>query len=86
MPNGGTLTVKTREFQSAQVSVAFKDTGEGMNKEQQQRAFKTVLTTTKGTGIGLAIVGHIIETHRGQIRILSRPGRGTTMRITLPVE
>jgi signal transduction histidine kinase len=87
MPNGGTLTVKTRALQSEQVSVAFKDTGEGMSPEQQQRAFKTVLSSTKskGTGIGLAIVGRVVDTHRGQIRILSRPGRGTTMRITIPV-
>jgi signal transduction histidine kinase len=87
MPNGGTLTVKTQLLQGGQISVAFKDTGEGMSPEQQQRAFKTVLATTKakGTGIGLAIVGRVIDTHRGQIRILSRPGRGTTMRVTLPV-
>ena len=86
MAAGGTLTIKTRALQSAQVAVAFKDTGGGMSDEQKQRAFKTVLTTTKtkGTGIGLAIVGRIVETHHGQIRILSRPGRGTTMRITLP--
>jgi signal transduction histidine kinase len=88
MPDGGSLTIKTTALQTAQVAVAFKDTGGGMSVEQQQRAFKTVLATTKakGTGIGLAIVGRIIETHHGQIRILSRPGRGTTMRITLPVE
>ena len=88
MPNGGSLTIKTRSLQTGQAAVAFKDTGSGMTKEQQQRAFKTVLATTKakGTGIGLAIVGRIIETHHGQIRILSRPGRGTTMRITMPVK
>src|SRR5580700_2872369 len=88
MPEGGSLTIKTRTLDSAQVLVSFKDTGEGMSKEQQQRAFKTVLSTTKakGTGIGLAIVGRTIETHQGQIRILSRPGRGTTMRITLPMK
>ena len=86
MPEGGTLTIKTRALAAGQVSVAFKDTGEGMSKEQQQRAFKTILATTKakGTGLGLAIVGRTIETHHGQVRILSRPGRGTTMRITLP--
>ena len=88
MPDGGSLTVKTTALQTAQVTVSFKDTGTGMTKEQQQRAFKTVLATTKakGTGIGLAIVGRIIETHHGQIRILSRPGRGTTLRITLPAK
>ena len=88
MPDGGSLTIKTTSLQAAQVAVAFKDTGGGMSKEQQQRAFKTVLATTKarGTGLGLAIVGRVIETHHGQVRILSRPGRGTTMRITLPVK
>ncbi len=87
MPDGGALTIKTVVLESAQVAVSFKDTGAGMSKEQQQRAFKTVLATTKakGTGLGLAIVGRVIETHHGQIRILSRPSRGTTMRITLPV-
>ncbi|HEX9047529.1 MAG TPA: GAF domain-containing protein [Verrucomicrobiae bacterium] len=88
MPEGGVLTIKTRAVQPSHVAVTFKDTGSGMTKEQQQRAFKAVLATTKarGTGIGLAIVGRIIETHHGQIRILSRPSRGTTMRITLPVQ
>ena len=88
MTEGGTLTIKTTALQSKQVAVAFKDTGTGMTREQQQRAFKAVLSTTKerGTGIGLAIVGRIIETHHGHIQILSRPGRGTTMRITLPVQ
>ena len=88
MPEGGSLTIKTRALDSTHVTVSFKDTGQGMSLEQQQRAFKTVLSTTKakGTGIGLAIVGRTIETHHGQIRILSRPGRGTTMRITLPMK
>ena len=59
-----------------------------MSKEVQKRAFTAVLSTTKakGTGLGLAIVGRIIETHRGQIRIISQLGRGTTIRITLPVK
>src|SRR5208283_2657775 len=65
MSNGGSLTIRTTALQTAQVAVVFKDTGAGMSQEQQQRAFKTVLATTKakGTGIGLAIVGRIIETH-----------------------
>ena len=88
MPDSGSLTIKTAALRSGQVAVAFKDTGGGMSKEQLQRAFKTVLTTTKtkGTGLGLAIVGRIIETHHGQIRIFSHLGRGTTVRILLPVK
>jgi signal transduction histidine kinase len=92
MPKGGSLTIHSRLMRdgdkSTQVAVEFKDTGAGMSAEQRQSAFKTVLATTKakGTGLGLAIVGRIIETHHGQIKILSRPGRGTTMRVTLPVK
>jgi signal transduction histidine kinase len=95
MPDGGTLTIKScavhlpRSNPSAtHVAMEFKDTGRGMSQEVQRRAFTTVLGTTKakGTGLGLAIVGRIIETHHGQIRILSRPGRGTTMCITLPMK
>jgi signal transduction histidine kinase len=88
MPDGGVLSIKTAVLHTGQVAVSFKDTGSGMTKEQQHRAFKSVLSTTKakGTGLGLAIVGRIIETHHGQIRILSRLGRGTTIRITLPAK
>jgi len=91
MPNGGTLTIKSRAMlvddKIDHILLDFKDTGEGMSVEQQKRAFKAILATTKikGTGLGLAIVGRIIETHQGQIRIISRVGRGTTMRLKLPV-
>jgi signal transduction histidine kinase len=90
MPNGGTLTIKSRSVQRGseppQVILEFKDTGNGMTEEQQKQAFKTVLATTKekGSGLGLAIVGRIIETHQGQIKIQSRAGRGTTMRLAFP--
>ena len=94
MPDGGTLTIKSRSLimprtalRPTHVTLEFKDTGNGMTEEQQKRAFTAVLATTKakGTGLGLAIVGRIVETHRGQIKIKSQAGRGTTMRITLPV-
>jgi signal transduction histidine kinase len=91
MPFGGSLTIKSRSIVDpaipAQVILEFKDTGEGMSEEQKERAFKAILATTKvkGSGLGLAIVGRIIETHQGQVRILSRVGRGTTIRITLPM-
>ncbi len=92
MGEGGTLTIRSRELtgtdKSRHVAVEFKDTGGGMTAEQQKHAFKTVLATTKakGSGLGMAIVGRIIETHHGEIRIRSRVGRGTTIRIALPVK
>jgi signal transduction histidine kinase len=95
MPGGGTLTVESQATRlprsnprATHVTVEFKDTGVGMSKEVQKRAFTAVLSTTKakGTGLGLAIVGRIIETHHGNIRIKSQMGFGTTIRITLPVK
>ena len=91
MPEGGTLTIRSREVthtdKTRRVAVEFKDTGGGMTEEQQRHAFKTKLATTKakGSGLGMAIVGRIVETHHGEIRIHSRLGRGTTIRLALPV-
>jgi signal transduction histidine kinase len=58
-----------------------------MTKEQRERAFSSLLNTTKrkGTGLGLAIVGRIVEAHRGRVEIKSSRGRGTTIGIALPV-
>ncbi|MGO9588324.1 MAG: GAF domain-containing protein [Limisphaerales bacterium] len=95
MPGGGTLTVKSKAIRlprsnprATHVTVEFKDTGGGMSKEIQERAFTAVLSTTKaeGTGLGLAIVGRIIETHHGDVRIKSQLGSGTTIRVTLPLK
>ena len=95
MPDGGTLTIKSRAIKSPRtspspthVAVEFKDTGKGMSEELQQRAFTAVLSTTKakGTGLGLAIVGRIIETHRGTLRLKSRIGHGTSIAVTLPAK
>lgn len=94
MPNGGTLTLASRALPRAstgrlptQVALAFNDTGSGMTDEQKRRAFTTVLRTTKakGTGLGLAVVGRVIETHHGKIRLKSAPGKGTSVTVLLPV-
>jgi len=92
MPEGGQLNVITRTVPSPEgdgrpwVEVEFSDTGRGMTKEEQQGVFKSLLKTSKqkGTGIGLAIVGRIIEAHRGKIELHSARGKGTSIRILLP--
>jgi signal transduction histidine kinase len=95
MPQGGTLTIASRPVsllrarsRPGYVALEFADTGAGMSAEQRRRAFTSILTTTKakGTGLGLAIVARIVETHRGRVRIKSRPGEGTTITVLLPVQ
>jgi two-component system sensor histidine kinase HydH len=58
-----------------------------MTADQQRKAFRSLLGTTKakGTGLGLAIVARIIEAHHGDIKIKAREGRGTTVTVTLPI-
>jgi len=93
MPQGGRLTIATRTILPAEeksakpwAEIEFVDTGCGMTPEEQRGAFKSLLKTSKqkGTGIGLAIVGRIIEAHRGRIEIKSRTGQGTSIRVQLP--
>jgi len=93
MPQGGTLTISTRAVtlprrgqKPSHVLIEFRDTGQGMPAEQRRQRHSILLSSTKqkGTGLGLAIVNRVVETHRGKIRILSRPGKGTAITVTLP--
>jgi signal transduction histidine kinase len=87
MPNGGQLTIVTQRDRD-HVAIDFVDTGHGMSEEQQERAFASLLKTSKqtGTGLGLAIVARVVEAHRGTVKIESERGRGTTVHIRLPVK
>jgi signal transduction histidine kinase len=95
MPHGGTLTIVSRvagteagDGSPSHVAVEVKDTGEGMSEEQQQRAFTSLLNTTKrsGTGLGLAIVRRVVEAHHGKLVLRSKAGKGTNICIELPRE
>ncbi|MDV2996152.1 MAG: putative sensor histidine kinase TcrY [Chroococcidiopsis sp. SAG 2025] len=69
-----------------------RDTGEGISLADQQRIFERFARTTKsqrrseGAGLGLAIVRAIAQAHGGKIELSSRPHRGSTFTIVLPVE
>jgi signal transduction histidine kinase len=94
MPQGGSLTIRSRALplnprseRPTHVLIRFRDTGVGMAEEHRERAFTSLLSSTKpkGTGLGLAIVGRVVEAHRGQVRIWSQLDRGTTISVLLPV-
>jgi signal transduction histidine kinase len=88
MPDGGTLTVRAIPDPATSSAVAeVADSGTGMTPEVQRRCFEPFFTTKGqgGTGLGLARVYGIIQRHHGTIEIDSAPGRGTTIRIRLPL-
>lgn len=86
MPNGGTLTVSSK-LDNGKVRIEFTDSGTGMPEEVKRKIFEPFVTYGKkhGTGLGMAIVKKVIDDHKGTIEIDSIMGKGTTIRIVLPV-
>ena len=69
------------------VVVELVDDGPGMPHEVADRVFNPFFTTKpQGTGLGLAIVRKIVDAHDGSIDLETVPGRGTRIRVTLPVK
>jgi two-component system sensor histidine kinase HydH len=69
------------------VEILVSDTGTGIPEGDLEKVFEPFFSRKKkGTGLGLAIVHQIIESHRGDIRVESRPGEGTVFRIRLPLD
>jgi signal transduction histidine kinase len=67
------------------VQVEVTDDGPGMPREVAEHIFAPFYTTkAQGSGLGLAIVRKIVDAHDGQIDMKTAPGRGTTIRVTLP--
>ena len=84
MPEGGTLTVRTRTAPSGRVLVEVSDTGVGMDEEARRHCLEPFFTTKgeRGTGLGLAMVYGVLQRHRAEIEIESEVGRGTTVRLS----
>ena len=97
MPQGGTLTVRTRVGMSASIAngqplrrqaiVEVGDTGVGMAEDTRRRCIEPFFTTKgeRGTGLGLAMVYGMVQRHNAEIEIDSSPGVGTTMRLIFPI-
>jgi two-component system sensor histidine kinase PilS (NtrC family) len=88
MPEGGALTVEAqgcRKDERDGVEIRIHDTGCGIEKSRLPKIFEPFYTTRDmGTGLGLAVVGRILEGYRGKIDIQSDPGKGTTCTIWFP--
>jgi signal transduction histidine kinase len=101
MPNGGILTIETRNLQKNVpsqsgedierfVEISVSDTGIGIPEEVQKHLFEPFFTTKndpkkEGTGLGLAMVYGIVKNHGGTIDYKTEGGKGTTFIINLPI-
>lgn len=87
MPKGGSLTIKARpNYGDGSLDIIFTDTGSGIDIQDMDRIFDPYFTTKDvGIGLGLALTKKIINEHKGEIFIYSRPGVGTNVTIRLPL-
>ena len=98
MENGGNLNVETRNVTLDQgeigvnsttefVAVSISDNGDGISRENQEKIFEPFFTTKEkgqGTGLGLAMVFGFVHRSKGEVKVYSELGMGTTFTLYLP--
>jgi two-component system sensor histidine kinase SenX3 len=90
-PSGSSVGVGVKAVDRI-VEIAVTDRGLGIPEGEQERVFERFYRAdqarsrrTGGTGLGLSIVKHAVQRHGGEVRLWSRPGRGSTFTIRLPL-
>jgi two-component system, OmpR family, phosphate regulon sensor histidine kinase PhoR len=77
---------------AADARVEVEDHGIGIPQQYHEKIFEAFFRVptgfvhdTKGSGLGLSLVSHIMNAHGGRIELESRPGQGTIVRLLFPV-
>ncbi|WP_221566366.1 two-component system histidine kinase PnpS [Alkalihalobacillus sp. TS-13] len=87
-PNGGSIWITGKE-EDDKIHLEVKDTGIGITEDEIPRVFERFYRVDKarsrnsgGTGLGLAIVKHLVEAHKGSVKVTSQKDVGTTFTLT----
>jgi two-component system sensor histidine kinase SenX3 len=89
---GGQVGVGLRVVDSV-AEIAVTDSGIGISESEQERIFERFYRVdpsrsreTGGTGLGLSIVKHAAYNHRGEVKLFSKVGTGSTFTLRLPID
>lgn len=87
----GCVDVRAK-FENKKLVVEVEDTGNGIKQEDMERIFERFYRVDRGrsreqggSGLGLAIVKHVMEIHKGTVRLESEVGKGSRFILTFPV-
>lgn len=84
----GIISIATKEDNNYCI-IKISDNGHGMDTTTQKSIFQPFFTTKeigKGTGLGLAISYAIVKDHQGEMQVISAPGQGTAITISIPIQ
>jgi len=86
-PLGGVVSIRYTQG-DGRALIEVQDTGPGIPAEELTHIFERFYKSTDsgGMGLGLAIAKHLVEAHSGTLTAKSKPGQGTSMLISLPLE
>ncbi|KIL51066.1 sensor histidine kinase [Jeotgalibacillus campisalis] len=90
-PKGTTITISVSLIDKHLAVIVFEDDGVGMDHRTLDQLFERYYRGTNtsnsgnGSGLGMAITKQLVNLHNGTINVKSEPGKGTTVRIILPV-
>jgi signal transduction histidine kinase len=90
---GGVVDVSAEASDERFMTIRVTDRGIGIDADDLPHLFKpffrgrrAVDAQVRGTGVGLSVVGHVVQMHGGDVRVESTVGEGTTVTIVLPVQ
>ncbi|MBK7866307.1 MAG: hypothetical protein IPJ75_04540 [Ignavibacteriales bacterium] len=75
-------------IEGSSLIVELSDNGDGISEDKHAKIFEPFYTTKavgKGTGLGLWVSYGIVKSFQGDIKVTSKPGRGTSFKISLPL-